>query len=400
MTHAQEPVGMGFLAQGNIIITCAHVVAAALQIYPAEQLVRVPQDPIRLDFPLLPNPSGVLTASVITLEPFVLGKAGDIACLRLHGNPPPGAQAAPIVIKTNLWQREFRAFGVPQGYDDGVWSDGIILGRQSTGYFLIQNPRQTGYLVQPGFSGGPIWVDQYAGVVGMVTLSDPSPKAQSSLAIPGRMLLQELNKALQSPSTSPHSTRLNTMATPPVQAPPAASISVAPQRLAAFVGMNPPQIQQLLQTYIHRANHAQADEEDILAAALASLYLGDYATAQRLLQNVPMSSTEYAYATYAQVIALLGGKRPARHDARLMAQAQNMLLQSLQMGAEQAHAHALLYFIKQDYYKRYGFRIDAPDMATCWRNTLQHRPNPDEFKALATLVSGFSESDLYPNLGL
>jgi len=148
------PVGAGFLIANAQALTCTHVVAAALgQSVGAE----APVEQVRLDFPLL-QPGQILVASVSFWD---VDK--DIAVLDIAGALPSGAAAARLVQSADLWRHAFRASGFPQGFPNGVWASGRILGREAAGWCQIEDSKQTGYFVQPGFSGGAIWDDALAG---------------------------------------------------------------------------------------------------------------------------------------------------------------------------------------------------------------------------------------------
>src|SRR5437588_9238107 len=101
-------VGTGFLITENTILTCAHVVAAALNI--DAYAPTKPETPIPLDFPLV-APGHPLTAHVIFWQPIQPNGGGDIAVLHLDSAPPAGAQLARLVFADDLWKHDFRAFG-------------------------------------------------------------------------------------------------------------------------------------------------------------------------------------------------------------------------------------------------------------------------------------------------
>jgi hypothetical protein len=87
----------------------------------------------------------------------------DIAGLELDGDPPPGAHTAPLAQVEDLWGHSFRVFGFPRGQDTGVWATGRLLGRQATNWVQIEGVKETGFAVEPGFSGTPVWDTQDSG---------------------------------------------------------------------------------------------------------------------------------------------------------------------------------------------------------------------------------------------
>jgi hypothetical protein len=183
-----EVVGAGFLVGEKHILTCAHVVAAALGI--AQDHVDQPEDSVQLDFPLL-APGKKLTAQVVVWQPpRPSGHGGDIAGLELDALPPPEASPARLVAAENLWGHFFRALGFPRGNEGGTWASGILLDRQAASWVQIEDVKETGYRVQPGFSGTPVWDDDLEGVVGMVMVAEARPEIKAAFVIPTDVLLE------------------------------------------------------------------------------------------------------------------------------------------------------------------------------------------------------------------
>jgi S1-C subfamily serine protease len=151
------PIGTGFLISDSRALTCAHVIGAALR---QPVTVDMPAKDVALDFPL------VALGQTQTARVFLWDSALDVAVLEIVGTPPLGAQPAHLVQNTDLWQHDFRAFGFPDGFPNGVWASGRILGPEATGWYQIEDVKQTGYFIQPGFSGGAIWDAALGGVVG------------------------------------------------------------------------------------------------------------------------------------------------------------------------------------------------------------------------------------------
>jgi hypothetical protein len=179
-------VGAGFLVGEKHILTCAHVVAEALGV--AQDQVDQPEESVQLDFPLL-APGNNLRAQVVVWQPPRPDGRGDIAGLELDTPPPPEASPAPLVAAENLWRHSFRALGFPQGNEDGTWASGTLLDRQAAGWVQIEDVKETGYRVQPGFSGTPVWDDELEGVVGMVVAAEARAEIKAAFTIPTDVLL-------------------------------------------------------------------------------------------------------------------------------------------------------------------------------------------------------------------
>ena len=152
-----QVVGAGFLVAERQVLTCAHVVAQALGL--PDSALEMPQAEAHLDFPLV-APGRILTARVIHWQ-----LESDVAGLELDVEPPTGTQPTRLVTANDLWAHAFRAFGFPAGYDNGVWTSGRMLGREATGWVQIEDVKEPGYWVQPGFSGTPVWDEQLLSLI-------------------------------------------------------------------------------------------------------------------------------------------------------------------------------------------------------------------------------------------
>ncbi len=146
-------VGAGFLVGQRQVFTCAHVIDDALG--RPRNTPEMPQTEVHLDFPLVAPNQGV-TARVVCWQPAHPDGSGDVAGLELVDDPPAGTSPVRLVKADEAWGHNFRAFGFPTGYDNGVWASGRMLGREATGWLQIEDVKQTGYFIAPGFSGAPV----------------------------------------------------------------------------------------------------------------------------------------------------------------------------------------------------------------------------------------------------
>jgi hypothetical protein len=182
-----QVVGAGFLVSERRVLTCAHVVAQALGVH--DDVAESPQAAISLDLPLV-APGQCLAARVVLWQPAQPDGRGDIAGLELQDAPPTDAKPARLMTAEDLWKHPFRAFGFPRGHENGAWASGQILGREATGWLQIEDIKQTGYFVAPGFSGGPAWDETLGGVVGIIVAADTSPGVRAAFIIPADRLLE------------------------------------------------------------------------------------------------------------------------------------------------------------------------------------------------------------------
>ncbi len=182
-----QVVGGGFLVGSDVVLTCAHVIARALG-WPDDE--QPPADAqVRLDFPLV-APGEMVAARVTVWEAPRADNTGDIAGLSLAGSLPAGVKATRLVTADDLWSHRFRTFGFPPGHDQGVWVSGRLRGRQAAGWVQMEDVTATGYRVEPGFSGGPVWDDELGGVVGMAVAVEARTEVRAAYLIPVSTLIR------------------------------------------------------------------------------------------------------------------------------------------------------------------------------------------------------------------
>ncbi|MBD6621224.1 SUMF1/EgtB/PvdOfamily nonheme iron enzyme [Komarekiella sp. 'clone 1'] len=174
-----EVVGAGFLVSQKHVLTCAHVVNAALSRSLAA--TENPTCEVYLDFPLV-APRQILKAQVvcwIAVQPSTSTlEFSDIAALELLDNPTERARPVRLVTAEDLWGHEFQVLGFPVGRDSGVWTAGELRQPVSGGRIQMEVVQQTAYRVESGFSGAPVWDKQLNGVVGMTVTAEQSRDRQ------------------------------------------------------------------------------------------------------------------------------------------------------------------------------------------------------------------------------
>jgi tetratricopeptide (TPR) repeat protein len=203
-------VGAGFLVSKKHVLTCAHVVADALGI--ARDTQDIPTEDVYLDFPLVGSETQ-LTARVVFWSPVPpkgstsVKDKEDIAGLELNNSLPEGVQPVKLIIKKELREHPFRTFGFPSGHDDGLEATGVLRGRQATGWVQLEDVKQTGVRLEPGFSGAPVWDEKLKGIVGMAVAADQKrPEAKVAFMIPTEVLetaWEDLDKLTISPLRPP-----------------------------------------------------------------------------------------------------------------------------------------------------------------------------------------------------
>lgn len=174
-------VGGGLLVSECLVLTCAHVVAATLG--QSEEIEGMLQGTVRLDFPLV-APGCACQAKVVHWY-----SQSDVAVLELDGLLPPEVQPVHLIAADDLWEHHFRAFGFPAGHEDGVWASGVLRGSTAAGWVQIEDVKETGYRVEPGFSGAPVWDEALGGVVGIVVAAERQAETKAAFVIPTQALL-------------------------------------------------------------------------------------------------------------------------------------------------------------------------------------------------------------------
>ena len=178
--QSQRVIGTAFLVDDTRALTCAHVIQDALGISDEIDLSSPPT--IQIDFPLLTQQK--ICFARVTY--FNLEK--DIAGIELTSNPPLGAQPVRLVIPDDeLWEHAFRAFGFSM--PEGVWASGVLRGKNAEGWVQIEDTKSTGYNIQPGFSGAPVWDEELQAVIGMVVAADKNINIKAAFCIPCELLL-------------------------------------------------------------------------------------------------------------------------------------------------------------------------------------------------------------------
>lgn len=194
-------IGSGFLAGPRQILTCAHVVNAALG--RAEMDSEVPPTAARISLDLPHSGLMGLVSSVSAWYPPREGAAleaaplSDVAVLELDAAPtiPPYALAEKVPPDTPL-----RAVGFPEGNDQG--EDTRITAGLPTAYkwLAVDAGRNVGAFVRRGYSGGPAFVLRATVVAGMVVARDQNDRAY---LIPHDLLAQAMPLAGRVPVPPP-----------------------------------------------------------------------------------------------------------------------------------------------------------------------------------------------------
>ena len=200
IVDAQQKLrGMGYLVAPDTVITCAHVVAAALKNYTKNQ-ARPPAGTVLINCPLSGLPgdkSQYRQAQVLENGWYPACKPGqepesglaDIAILRISGEPyatpPPLAPLAPGPQFDHL---SFETYGCSKGHEENaVHTKGLT--RAPIGNGRIQVEGKSGYRIEPGYSGAPVWSKQARSVIGIIAQDERDKSIPAGFVIPSTLLL-------------------------------------------------------------------------------------------------------------------------------------------------------------------------------------------------------------------
>jgi vWA-MoxR associated protein C-terminal domain/vWA-MoxR associated protein middle region (VMAP-M) 1/Trypsin-like peptidase domain len=181
-------IGAGFLIADRYLITCAHVVTAALKL--PRNTLELPVGNVEFDFPLL-APGQRVIARAVFWRPVQPGQVGeDQAVLEISvATLPQGTQSVEVVAADQPWGHPFRIFGFPQDRDDGIWASGVLRDYQAAQWVQMEDITAQGYPIESGFSGAPVWDEALGGVVGMAVAAERDrEEAKAAFMIPTRQL--------------------------------------------------------------------------------------------------------------------------------------------------------------------------------------------------------------------
>ncbi|MFB8790863.1 MAG: serine protease [Potamolinea sp.] len=195
-SKSEVVIGAGFLVSSQHVLTCAHVVADALEL--ERETAEMPDAEIYLDFPILAS-RRLFKARVVFWRPVNPNELQeDIAGLELESSPPNTARPARLVTSENLWGHPFQVLGFPAGKSNGVQASGVLRGQIANGWVQLEDVKQAGYRLEPGFSGAPVWDEELQGVAGMAVAAELDRlEVKAAFIIPASQLAKAWNKLNQ-----------------------------------------------------------------------------------------------------------------------------------------------------------------------------------------------------------
>lgn len=178
-------VGVGYLVDRHHVLTCAHVVNAALGLDPRSQ--DQPAEPLYVEFTLIQRDLERKARVVRWVPPPLAGATAggeaDIAGLELT-EPAPKA-ARPLRFGTPRPHSVVEVYGYPSQpvRPNGGWVVGHLLRPVDNGLVQIDSDKEGALRAQPGYSGSPV-IDDAGRAVGMLATASILPGQDDCYAIP------------------------------------------------------------------------------------------------------------------------------------------------------------------------------------------------------------------------
>jgi hypothetical protein len=197
-----EILGAGCLITKRQVITCAHVVASALydKFQKADELssqAMLGQHVTLMFCCPVTTARQIRTAQVIfwrQAEQAPETAIEDVAVLSLTEDSPDFASS--LAITEHHADAAFKVWGFPKKLGKGAIAEGKLLGTVDNGWVQMTDPTVTGYAIDHGFSGAPIWCSDWDQVVGLTVAKDShNLAAKVGFMIPYLRLQPALNAA-------------------------------------------------------------------------------------------------------------------------------------------------------------------------------------------------------------
>jgi len=181
----EEPdhAGMGIVIDPSHVITCAHVVNAALGRDARTQ--DTPGEPVRISFPLL-GEAITVNGTVSVWRPAGPKQRDDIAVLKIDRPAPENAGVAMLADVTGISTDgdQLGVFGVAAGDRLGNHIDARFKGSTSAAWVQIDGIDRERAFIEGGFSGAAVWDHPHSAVLGMMVAKSVSEQQRVAYMIP------------------------------------------------------------------------------------------------------------------------------------------------------------------------------------------------------------------------
>lgn len=162
---SRQPVGAGVVVAEGYVLTCAHVVNAALGRHKMSTREPTPDDLASVALVLPGEDARAYVPRLVCWDaPVGCGKSwweGDLALLRLPADAPPvpPVRLAPAEFGSTAWA----------WYADGDGRSMVdVVVQKPMGPWLVLDPGRAEVVVEPGYSGGPLWNSANSTLAGLI----------------------------------------------------------------------------------------------------------------------------------------------------------------------------------------------------------------------------------------
>jgi len=169
--ESAAPAGIGFVVDDMRIITCAHVVNAALGRDPQTPEPPDPQARVQVDFPMLGGPEGARSRSCAVqawVPPPSRGlRGGDVAGLVLLDKGLPEHANPAGLAGPRVWDVTASVFGYPGDPprpEEGAWAEVKLRGTTDDRVIRLDGGSESVIRLRPGYSGSPVVMTSGTGV--------------------------------------------------------------------------------------------------------------------------------------------------------------------------------------------------------------------------------------------
>ncbi|MBM3604427.1 MAG: hypothetical protein FJX25_06650 [Alphaproteobacteria bacterium] len=192
-----QVVGTGCLVFRRSILTCAHVVNAAVGEEDPYAVTR-PDGPVTVNLPFL-NRTG-LKARVVVWYPMrpmadlVRDPVADIAVLELEevDGIEGGLQREAVDRRLPARGQPFLAYGFPNNFPNGAEASGEAVVEDPGGWLHVRDTQAYGRFIEPGFSGAPVFSREGPSppsrLIGMASMADPDTGTRLAFILPSHLL--------------------------------------------------------------------------------------------------------------------------------------------------------------------------------------------------------------------
>jgi hypothetical protein len=201
-----QTVGMGIVVDSLHVVTCAHVVNAAVG--RDDSCQQQPEEPLALDFPfstvkrtrkskaaLVQWLGDVVGWYPVQLPDCEHAAIQDVAVIRLKNKVPDDVRAAVLFRGDPPYHGDFTTYRFCAGDPKGDWAPGEVGARVADETVELRGTAYVGTFIEPGFSGGGCWNKKLRLTIGMTTSARRDGSQRIAHMIPSPVLLRALKQA-------------------------------------------------------------------------------------------------------------------------------------------------------------------------------------------------------------